>query len=769
MKEFVSSQEIEEATGKDHRWVSRTMRKAQCAWILGEPNGRGKPRKLFSVASLPSAIRARLEAHWLKETVERMSESGEWPHPIAAAGSDPLAGNGSGNANGGDSGAGRALVVSYRNGAASRVIVPEQAEKIGLAKYRLVHAWREMVASQPWGRKEETTQVFLTAYRTGTLLPGVWHLIGDVSEKTLYRLDRKLRQAQDDYRELCDGRGGWRAHGTTKWRERALPKEAQEALLICYLQPNRPTFRLAHHAALAILGKHGVRTGDLPSEATWRRWFEDWSKLHHDLVVLGREGEKAYIDQCAPFITRDTSRLEVGQVLVADGHDLNFEILHPETGRPCRMKLIVFFDWASRMPVGWQIMPTENVIAISAALRNAIVHLGKVPKVVYLDNGRAFKAKLFTETDPEIEELRGLYARLGIATIFAEPYRARSKVVERFFLTVGEQFEQLMPSYCGSDIAHKPAWRARNEKFHQAWKEARDQGWVPNIREAAHLIALYFKWYGEQPHEGIGRRRPIDVLLEGIGPGVDVSELNREFLWRVPVTPRRCRVRLYGIDYESDCLHGLRPEKGAAIAHIDTADLSRIYCTLPSGEYLGEAVPVQALPPIARILGDEIGVDQVQSAIKRQRRLARETKQKLIELGVTTETASATTALPWQERRPVLLSGGREDGGAEGEAPSGEMQAALDAGEEKRLALVYSRVVEAEEAGNSEAPKIERPEFFPSEPSRYDWCFRTKHEHGQALGREDELFMAYYEETAEFQENFRQRYEDLKELFELYR
>jgi len=69
------------------------------------------------------------------------------------------------------------------------------------------------------------------------------------------------------------------------------------------------------------------------------------------------------------------------------------------------MMLVLFFDMKSSMPCGWEIMPTENTASISAALRRSIIRLGMVPKIVYLDNGRAFKGAYFTGTDFEQTEL----------------------------------------------------------------------------------------------------------------------------------------------------------------------------------------------------------------------------------------------------------------------------------------------------------------------------------------------------------------------------
>ena len=72
-------------------------------------------------------------------------------------------------------------------------------------------------------------------------------------------------------------------------------------------------------------------------------------------------------------------------------------------------------------------------------LRNSILNIGKIPEIVYQDNGKAFRAKFFTG-DKDFEELGfvGVYGKLGIKPVFASPYNARAKVIERFFLEFQE-------------------------------------------------------------------------------------------------------------------------------------------------------------------------------------------------------------------------------------------------------------------------------------------------------------------------------------------
>ena len=49
---------------------------------------------------------------------------------------------------------------------------------------------------------------------------------------------------------------------------------------------------------------------------------------------MARDGEKALSDKVEPYIKRDASLLEVGDILVADGHVLNFNVINPFTGKP---------------------------------------------------------------------------------------------------------------------------------------------------------------------------------------------------------------------------------------------------------------------------------------------------------------------------------------------------------------------------------------------------------------------------------------------------
>ena len=107
--------------------------------------------------------------------------------------------------------------------------------------------------------------------------------------------------------------------------------------------------------------------------------------------------------------------------------------------------MVAYQDWKSGGFVGFEIMLEENTQCITSALRNSIINLGKVPKFVYLDNGKAFKTKYFVENG-----LSGLFRisgfslymqcrimqRLNLLKGYLENYRT---VVKYCFLHIQER------------------------------------------------------------------------------------------------------------------------------------------------------------------------------------------------------------------------------------------------------------------------------------------------------------------------------------------
>ncbi|MCS7285416.1 MAG: helix-turn-helix domain-containing protein, partial [Hydrogenobacter thermophilus] len=369
-------QETANLLGISKRAVQKNINKGKFKAIV--TTGRGGKRYLIALSSLPPEARLR----YMKE--QGILESLRTESPVVA---QPL----------------------------PLPKVPEKHKKIALARLDLVRLWRQF--RQGEGKKTEADRVFIEAYNKGSLAPNIYEILGEVSAKTLYRWIDAL-EGSEDYTKLIPK---WNP-GSNGYK---LTKEEESAVLRFLLDPKKIKIGKAIKLAKFYLTQKGI-----PSEAhpiTFRRFIEKWKSQNMDKWILAREGQKALKDRLLPYILRQPEVLEVGEVLVADGHRLNFQVINPFTGKPCRAVLLGYLDWKSFALVGYEVMLQENIQCIASALRNAILRLGKIPKIVYQDNGKAFRARFFTGS-PDFNEsgLYGLFARLGIVAEFALPYNARA-------------------------------------------------------------------------------------------------------------------------------------------------------------------------------------------------------------------------------------------------------------------------------------------------------------------------------------------------------
>jgi putative transposase len=348
-------------------------------------------------------------------------------------------------------------------------------------------------------------------------------------------VERYQEHNQDMYALLHRGKDKQRGHKITYVE--------QNFLLNALLTPNRVKIG---SAITSLKNAARLNCCESPSSIpTLKRWIKNWVAEHPAEWAQARHGSKFVAEKIIKTILRDDSVLNVGDVWVADGHTLAFDIIHPTTGKPVRMTLILILDWASRYPVGASLAVTEDSQHILTAFRNGFLNWGALPQYVYLDNGKAFKSKLFNEKWEKhdlSQELGGIFPRLNIGVAFAESYNAKAKVIERFFKTMQEQFERFMSTFRGASIDDKPATLMRNEK----WAQKLFTCTPPTVEEAIQMIAFYIRYYyGESPHLGLSGRTPWQVFSSAPLPGdrlVDASSLN--FLMLIA---ERKRVRSEGI------------------------------------------------------------------------------------------------------------------------------------------------------------------------------------------------------------------------------
>ncbi|DAB13298.1 TPA: hypothetical protein CPT86_07355 [Candidatus Gastranaerophilales bacterium HUM_23] len=460
---------------------------------------------------------------------------------------------------------------------------------------------------------KEADAEFLDLYNSGLYLPKAYEFLGSISIGTL----RRYIQA---YKKTGNAESLIPQYKITKQGEynSILDDNMKKVLLALLLHQNKFGYNTAIRLAKQVLIKKGYDEDALPSNITFKRFAEHFRRNHYAEWVLRREGMKAYHDKVEPYIERDISKIEVGDVLIADGHVLNFQVINPFTGKPTRATLVGFLDWKSTALVGYEIMMTENTQCIASALRNAIINLGIIPKVVYQDNGKAFKAKYFQSCDFDEECFNGVYANLGIHSVFAKTYNARAKVIERFFLDFQEEFEKLMPSYIGTSIENRPAWMNRNEKLHLQLYNQQTKGNIPTVQDAIKYINAWLEYRNQKacPND---RSRSIQEVLNSVRKqDINKSALDYLMMKTESRTINKHGITFLGMHYRSDVILGLRDK---VYVRYSLFDLSKVQVYSMKGEFLCVAHRVQKVHPMANVLGTVKDMEEYKQQYQRQQKI----------------------------------------------------------------------------------------------------------------------------------------------------
>lgn len=535
----------------------------------------------------------------------------------------------------------------------TKSFVPDTAKTIALARIDIIKQWASFrIKYQP---KCQGDKLFLEMYNSGEFLKRIYSILGKTSKGTL----KRWKLTYDEF-------GNWEAlvpqykYSSINNHKTILTDEMINIFLKFLLHPNKFSIGKAINLTIQFLKNKSIQ--NIPSIITFRRYAENFRKHNFDRWTLLREGEKAYHDKVEAYIERDISKLEVGDVLIADGHVLNFQVINPFTGKPTRATLVGFLDWKSTALVGYEIMMTENTQCIASALRNAIINLGFIPKIVYQDNGRAFRAKYFQNCNFEEAGFNGVYENLGIKSVFAKPYNARAKVIERFFLEFQEEFEKLMPTYTGTSIENKPAWMKRGEKFHRELHLKTTGGKIPTVQDAIKLINCWLEYHNSKPCPNDKSRTIQEVLrndnshcLQTNEKSINGSKVVRPFS-TAHTSPRKegnqslnsvqkenintsalddlmmktetrtinkHGITFLGMHYRSEAILGLREMVNIRYSLFD---LSKLHVYSTKGEFICVAKRENKVHPMAYHLGTVKDIEDFKQKIQKQKR----TKNKII-------------------------------------------------------------------------------------------------------------------------------------------
>jgi putative transposase len=487
----------------------------------------------------------------------------------------------------------------------------DKQKKIALAKSDFLRIYLSSTESSK--NKVKAKLDFIEAYNSGCFIE-LFKIIGKVTYKSVERWKVTLHINNNDPFSL--------APGYKYIKNRSITPEQSEILLKQFLNQNKPPKREAIRLAKNIMCIKGI--SDNLSYSTYERYLNDWIKNNYALYISAREGGKALNDLVIPDLKRDMSLVEVGDVVFADGKIFDFEMINPFTGRPKRMTLIMFVDMKSMLPLGFDIMPSENALTIASALRKTLLFLGFRPRIIYIDNGRAFGAKYF-HSKIETSGIAGLFERLEIKVKFSEPYHGQTKSQQERFHGIMAEYERQMPSYIGNSIDNKPARLRRNEKLYQGFYNKLTGGTVPTVKDVYRSLPQWFQTYASREHQSgnFKGRAPIDIFSESIEKVkslddyssriISPEELNYLMLSEENRTITKNGIRFLDSYYFDWSLGNIRDK---VTIKYDLLDTSYILVYDKNGQFICKALDTSKYHPAAKELGTDEDIEKVQKALK---------------------------------------------------------------------------------------------------------------------------------------------------------
>lgn len=188
---------------------------------------------------------------------------------------------------------------------------PEKSKQIALARLDLIHKWLEF--RRKTNNKLQADYDFVNLQNASN--SHLFQVIGKISRGSLHRWHAMLG-GTDDYQKLLPQ---YKYASVNDYRT-CLTDEEIKIFMGLLLHPNRISIGKATALTKYKLREQGQSF--IPADITFRRYAMWFKNNNYDQWVLARDGEKALSDKVEPYIKRDASLLDVGDILVADGHKL---------------------------------------------------------------------------------------------------------------------------------------------------------------------------------------------------------------------------------------------------------------------------------------------------------------------------------------------------------------------------------------------------------------------------------------------------------------
>lgn len=334
----------------------------------------------------------------------------------------------------------------------------------------------------------------------------------NVSLRSVKEWAQKLEAAGGRIDALVDGNDGVKQRGT-----RSIPALAKQMFKDEFYRAHKPNIRLIYENILKVA--EVKQWGAMPSYSTFRRYAESLPKLARKLLRDCADRPRSIL----PYVRRDPTTLLAYHTIQSDHREIDVPVRCDTGCDICTGKKpkghfpiwTAFIDIRSRRILGSEISiaaPTSELVL--GAFRRVCDEYG-LPCRVYLDNGsdyrKAFGKRLRQQgmagwDGPNEEQMRARFAPAGIEVVYALPYNAQAKAIERMFRTFRHRFDEDFEAYRGT-LGNKSA--LAKELYYRPSE-------LPTLSELAYLLQLSVDEYNARSHSGRGMegRTPDQVFYD---------------------------------------------------------------------------------------------------------------------------------------------------------------------------------------------------------------------------------------------------------------
>jgi putative transposase len=222
------------------------------------------------------------------------------------------------------------------------------------------------------------------------------------------------------------------------------------------------------------------------------------------------------------------------------------------------------------------------------------------------------------------DETTGLLSRLGITPMFALPYNARAKPVERFFLTMEDQFGTRWPSYCGRK--HDP----ETLKALLARYERGERDLLPTAEQWKEAFVLWLEGYHGEAHPEVKGRTRAQVWEESF---VRCPPMGGEALFwpREERIVNRRTIRLHGREYKHVDLAAWNKTElrdGRVLVEFNVHDDATVRVLAPDGRWICDAALVNRKPYVTASYLEDIRARREHEQLKRLEKHTQEVRDR---------------------------------------------------------------------------------------------------------------------------------------------